>query len=154
MFIYAVSISFHSIMMPFQSHSSVSRRTSQNSLFIPERHRLDSHTDPSFGSAINQPSAVLRLSPCVAELTKAIEMILNFKDDANAAASNVPKLSRLIDPQSSNPAHQYNASKILHKLSVRQASRNGLAAHPEVGTLISATPVLVCFKLLLFFFSR
>ncbi|KAL5961092.1 Armadillo segment polarity protein [Taenia solium] len=59
-------------------------------------------------------------------------MIINFKDDAYAAAANVPKLTRLLDPNSSTPENHYNACVILHKLSEKEASRNSLAYYPQV----------------------
>ncbi|KAH9279480.1 Armadillo segment polarity protein [Echinococcus granulosus] len=123
-------------MRPSQSKESApfssSTCASQNSLFLSDNALSLSRSLQSLGGLGKPISAVQRLSPCVESLTKAIGMIVNFKDDAFAAAANVPKLTRLLDPNLSTPENHYNACVILHKLSEKEASRNSLAYHPQI----------------------
>ncbi|KAM3188263.1 hypothetical protein ACTXT7_000662 [Hymenolepis weldensis] len=106
--------------------------TSQNSLFINDNAASLSRSLQSLGGLGKPTSAVLRLSPCISNLAKAIGMVINFKDDAFAAAANVSKLTRLLDASTSTPENHYNACVILHKLADREASRNSLAYYPQI----------------------
>ncbi|VDK40694.1 unnamed protein product [Taenia asiatica] len=123
-------------MRPSQSREATSFMNStcasQNSLFLSDTALSLSRSLKSLSGLGKPESAVQRLSPCIENLTKAIGMIINFKDDAYAAAANVPKLTRLLDPNSSTPENHYNACVILHKLSEKEASRNSLAYYPQV----------------------
>ncbi|VUZ39694.1 unnamed protein product [Hymenolepis diminuta] len=106
--------------------------TSQNSLFINDNAASLSRSLQSLGGLGKPTSAVLRLSPCISNLAKAIGMVINFKDDAFAAAANVSKLTQLLDASTSTPENHYNACVILHKLAEREASRNSLAYYPQI----------------------
>ncbi|KAM7533733.1 hypothetical protein Aperf_G00000104718 [Anoplocephala perfoliata] len=109
-----------------------SNSASQNSLFANDNGITLSRSLQSLGGLGKPASAVQRLSSCTLNLAKAIGMIINFKDDAFTAAANVPKLIRLLDINTSTPENHYNACVIVHKLAVREASRNSLAYYPQI----------------------
>lgn len=125
------------------SNALQSNFTSQNSLFINDNAASLSRSLQSLGGLGKPTSAVLRLSPCISNLAKAIGMVISFKvfrtvyfifyfqDDAFAAAANVSKLTRLLDASTSTSENHYNACVILHKLAEREASRNSLAYYPQ-----------------------
>ncbi|BHF84019.1 hypothetical protein SprV_0902716900 [Sparganum proliferum] len=110
---------------PNGPRESVHLRESQASFHLSEG------TPSSASIGLQQESAVQRLEPAATNLAKVIEMVINFENDATAAANNVQKLTRLLDSDSS-PENQYSACAILHKLAQKQASRNGLAVFPQV----------------------
>uniref|UniRef100_A0A5K3FIZ4 Armadillo repeat-containing protein 6 n=1 Tax=Mesocestoides corti TaxID=53468 RepID=A0A5K3FIZ4_MESCO len=115
-----------------QSHIYQSAHTSQNSLFLSEETRKLSLSSHSPEELEHEKTAVQCLIPYIEGLAKAIEMVVNFRDDALAAIANVPKLTRLLNPDISSMEHQYDACVILHKLADREASRNSLASYSEL----------------------
>nr|VZI04181.1 unnamed protein product [Spirometra erinaceieuropaei] len=110
---------------PNGPRESVHLRESQTSFHLSEG------TPSSASIGLQQESAVQRLESAATNLAKVIEMVINFENDATAAANSVQKLTRLLDSDSS-PENQYSACAILHKLAQKQASRNGLAVFPQV----------------------